>query len=387
MNQHDELPIGSSSELELAHRQAVKYGHDLARVYVAEKARREELEVAYQALSAVFASTPDGLVVLDDAHTIQQANAAFGRLTEIAPEAAAGRPIDEVLVAKELRPALRKIASGEAEPGEIELTVTLPVKRSLLANVARLQAGRVGGWIIALRDQTKRKQLEQQKAEFINIASHELRTPLGAVLGYSELLKDSLTDIGDEPNELLTALIRGANRLRQIVAELMQFAEINQKDLDGNSASEFDLAELIDEVLGDAQRLAADKQVDLTRAGNEVISVHTDRSLLCTVIFQLIMNAINFNTPGGSVRVEARLADGQVVVQVVDSGIGIAKTDLETIFRAFFQVEHPDTRRVGGLGLGLSIAHRAITLLGGTLSVDSTLGKGTTFTLKIAAKG
>src|SRR5690242_4057216 len=97
MSQHDEPPTNPASELELAHQQAVKYGQDLARVYRAEKTKREQLEVAYQALSAVFASTPDGLVVLDNALKIQRANAAFGRLVEIAPEGTVGRPIDAVL--------------------------------------------------------------------------------------------------------------------------------------------------------------------------------------------------------------------------------------------------------------------------------------------------
>src|SRR5690242_17615140 len=113
MNQQDEPPTDPASELELAHRQAVKYGQDLARIYMAEKAKREQLEVAYQALSAVFASTPDGLVVLDNAFQIQRANAAFGRLVEIPLEATVGQPIDVVLKSTELRAALENFATND----------------------------------------------------------------------------------------------------------------------------------------------------------------------------------------------------------------------------------------------------------------------------------
>jgi two-component system, OmpR family, phosphate regulon sensor histidine kinase PhoR len=388
MSYPDELTIDSPSELELTHRQVVKYGQDLARVYVAEKAKREELEVAYQALSAIFASTPDSLVVLDHSFNILQANAAFARLVEMPSHALDGRAIDEVLLAAQLLPALHSLTAEDTAPVEVELKITVPAKRSLLANIARLQAGRVRGWIIVLRDQTNRKRLEYQKTEFINIASHELRTPLGAVMGYGELLMGSLSDkfdqIGDEPRMLLESVIKGANRLNGIVNELIHFAEINQGDLQPQGVVEFSLCDLVQDVVADLQQVADDKGVDLQVATPDVRLV-ADSALLRTAVYQLTLNAINFNTSGGFVRIEADEAAGQVTVRVVDSGIGIAQADLDGIFRPFFQVEHPDTRRVGGLGLGLSIVQRAASLLNGTISVESVLGKGTTFSLQIPA--
>src|SRR5262245_22137806 len=147
MSEQDELSIDSLDQLELANRQAIKYGQDLARVYMAEKAKREQLEVAYQALSAIFASTPDGLVVLDNNVRIKRAKAEFGRLVEMSPEATVGHSIEEAIVSPELRSALDTLAQDETAPVELELTVTSPVKRSLLANIAKLHAGRLRGWI------------------------------------------------------------------------------------------------------------------------------------------------------------------------------------------------------------------------------------------------
>ncbi len=393
MSQHDEPSSDPPSELDLAQRQVIKYGQDLARVYLAEKTKREQLEVAYQALSAIFGSTPDGLVVLDNDFQIQQANAAFGRLVEMPTQMTVGRGINEVLMSPQLRPALDNLTSNETAPGEIELSVTLPVKRSLLANIARLQAGRLRGWIIVLHDQTARKRLEYQKNEFISIASHELRTPLGAVIGYGELLKDSLSGKldGDVSHEYLESLIRGADRLNNVVSELIAFAEMNQGDLPAYGLKVFNLPDLIDDVALDLQQLARDKSVDINNAARGWdIQIATDQSLLRAAVYQLVLNGINFNKPDGSVRIEIEEvhapAGRQIAIHVIDSGIGIAQADLEAISRPFFQVEQPDTRSVGGLGLGLSIVQRALSLLGGTLSIESTLGEGSVFSLTVPAQ-
>jgi PAS domain S-box-containing protein len=375
-----------SGDLELAHRQALKYGQDLARVYVAEKAKREELEVAYQVLSAIFASTPDGLVVLDDQFNITQANTAFVQLVEMTVQELVGRAINDILLTDELLPALEYLAADSAAPSEVDLTLTRPVKRSLHANIARLQSGRLRGWIVAVRDETRRKRIEHQKVEFINIAAHELRTPLGAVLGYSELLRDSNDDANNlnaDQKEYLDAILRGGQRLNNIVMEMVQFADLTQGDIRPHEIVEFVLSELIDSTVNELRQAASDKRIALKIDADPLIKMEADSAWLRSALYQLILNAINFTLPGGEIRIKAEEEQKQVILQVSDNGIGIPKPDLETIFRPFFQVESHDTRRVGGLGLGLSIARRAVTQLGGTISVDSTLNQGTTFTLEL----
>src|SRR5260221_5401517 len=107
-------------ELELAQQQALKYGKDLAQIYLAEKGKREKLHVAYQALDAIFASIPDGLAVLDDALSIQQANAAFSRLVEMNLDSILGQRIDKVLLSDQIEPAMQRLPQGETAPSELE---------------------------------------------------------------------------------------------------------------------------------------------------------------------------------------------------------------------------------------------------------------------------
>jgi adenylate cyclase len=170
----------SESEIEQAYRQAALYARDLARVYAEEKARREELESAHQLLSAVYKSVPGGLVVLDDAFAIEQANPEFLRLVEMSAEEITGRPLTEVLLAEELHTILMKLQSGEPIPDLIELSVIQPVRdssapgvaaferRSFLMTVSRLDSKTLPGWVMVLLDQTARKRLYDAFGRYVN---------------------------------------------------------------------------------------------------------------------------------------------------------------------------------------------------------------------------
>jgi PAS domain S-box-containing protein len=372
-------------DVDLMYRQSLQYGKDLARIFLAEKAKREKLEIAYQALNAVFNSTPDGLVVLDDTLLIQQTNPAFQRLVNKSEQPLIGAPIADVLVTDTLIPTLQQFAASAVQSEQIELTMTQPTQRSLLANIARLQAGQLRGWVITLHDVSRRKQIEYQKAEFINIAAHELRTPLASVLGYTELLQSNLGDqLSDFDADLVGSILRGGKRLKRIVDELIDFASINIGHSTSEGIKSIAFGGLVNELIAELEPRFNEQnlsiEVDIPKSDIHVV---TDQALLRTALYQLLLNAINFNKLNGKVRVAARQNRSTVSIQVSDTGIGIAETDLESIFQPFVQVEDHNTRRTGGMGLGLSIIQRAVAALGGEVSIDSVLDKGTTFNIEI----
>src|SRR5689334_4063817 len=323
-----DLTADNSLDIDLMYRQALQYGKDLARIYLAEKAKREKLEIAYQALNAVFASAPDGLVVLDDSLAIQQTNPAFERLVN--KNSLLGVPVAEVLITEELIPTLQYLATSEPQPLQIELVQTQPVRRSLLANIARLQAEQFRGWVITLHDMSRRKQIEYQKAEFINIAAHELRTPLASVLGYSEVLQSSLGEqLNDSDTVLLQSILRGGKRLKRIVDELIDFAGINTGHNASQGVSSFSFNDLVNELLVDIQPQLEDQQLSLeVNIPDTDLLFTTDRTLVRTVLNQLLMNAINFNKMAGKIRLTASQNRTLAGIQVSDTGIGIAQADL-----------------------------------------------------------
>lgn len=370
---------------ELAHQQALKYGEDLRRIYLAEKAKRQELELANQLLSAVFASTPDGLVVLNDDLEIQQANPVFLQLVERDAAEVEGQFLENVLPYPELLNEIRAMPSENQGRVEFEVNVEQPVRRSLLISIARLQAGQRTGWVLSLHDQTERKRLEYQKIEFVNIAAHELRTPLSALIGLSEMVLESAEAARDEDlRECLTGIYNSGVRLAHTVNELLAFAQLSRGSLQEPDMSGFELAPFIDDMVSELASHAEEKDVSLyfDPAGAN-IEMQVNPVLLRAAIFQLIVNGINFNQPGGSVYVTVENLGQQVRIAIADNGIGIPQADIDAIFQPFYQVEEHSIRRVGGLGLGLSIVQHAIAQLGGEMAVDSVLKVGTTFTLTL----
>ncbi|HPV07092.1 MAG TPA: ATP-binding protein [Aggregatilineales bacterium] len=373
------------SEAELAHKQALKYGEDLRRVYLAEKAKRQELQLANQLLNAVFASTPHGLAALDENLIIQQANPVFLRLLEMPAEAVIGRPLADIKPLRDVLEVLHNAAPSELQNAQFELDIETPVKRSLLVNIAELTAGQLKGWSLTLQDQTERKRLEYQKIEFVNIAAHELRTPLATLIGLSELVLESIEDDFDpELRECLTGIHSSGYRLAHIVDELLAFAQITQGSLHDADSGAFNLAVLLGDIVDELEPQAQQKQVSMHfDPASAQVEMTCNRVLLRAALYQLLLNAINFNKPGGSVWVRVSVQGDTVQIEIEDNGLGIPQAEIDAIFQPFFQVEEHSIRHVGGLGLGLPIVNHAIAQLGGKMTVESALNEGTTFRLSL----
>lgn len=350
---------------------------NLASVYAAERACREELEIAYQAMSAIFASTPDGMLILNSDGIILHGNPIF--CTWIGETELVGRPVADVLGSDQLTAAIEQLNHNPNAPNRIEITLNSTVRRLLVAQIHCLQAGTFRGWLVNLYDQSDRRRLEHQKMEFINIAAHELRTPLAAVIGFGELLQQHIADDApDQDRDCLEGILRGSYRLKVIVDEIIAFAKLNRGAVAPPGVLQFSLAEVVAEVVTEMQERAAQLRVRLEVGGiDPALTMRIDMALLHTILSQLLLNAINFNVSDGCVCVEVRLVEQQVAIRISDTGIGIAPADLEAVFQPFYQVEDYRVRRVGGLGLGLAIVRRSVDQLGGSLAVESTPGAGT----------
>lgn len=368
-----------------AHQQVLKYGKDLARVYQAEKAKREELELANQALNAVFANTPDGLLVLDDSYVVQQVNPVFLKWVEMSIESIIGQNIAKILPSPEYITEFRNLAASNQKHSVREFVIDSPIKRSFMVNIVRMETAQKTEWLLVFHDQSKRKQLEYQKNEFISIAAHELRTPLIPMLGATEMLLMDLEDtLDNEQRQLLEDSRSGGMHLLKIVEEMLNFAQLTQGNLKASEISDVVLRDLISGVIADLQNNAQEKEVTLEYVVDDSIeSLISNAALLRTAVYQLTLNGINFNQAGGNVEIKAVSAGNNILIQVIDDGTGILQSDLENIFEPFFQAEDHLTRSVGGLGLGLSIARRTIKQLGGQLSVESEIGKGSNFFFEI----
>jgi signal transduction histidine kinase len=223
--------------------------------------------------------------------------------------------------------------------------------------------------------------LEQKKSDFIAIASHELRTPLGLILGHATYLQDSLQD--GQFQRHLDAIVKGGMRLKEIIDDLanMESAESGSARLKRRRLA---LDSVIQEVLRTFEADAAKKRISLRAdlPGGEWW-IDGDAEKIAIVLENLVRNAIVFTDEGGFVLLRAERLPGYVKVSVIDNGIGIPARDLPHIFERFYQVEAHNTRRHGGLGLGLSVARVMVKLHGGEIWVESMEGKGSNFTFML----
>lgn len=239
--------------------------------------------------------------------------------------------------------------------------------------------------VAALREQELKERAEsasKAKTAFLATMSHELRTPLNAIIGYAGLLDDEVVGPIDEvQHRHLARLKRSAQHLLTLVNDVLTLSRV-EADKEVLHAERVDSESVLDEAIALTLPMAAVKNLELSARNAQAFVLHTDRGKLLQILVNLIGNAIKF-TDKGEVTVGASVRDDAAEFCVTDTGIGIDAANLDHIFDMFWQVEQDLTRRVGGTGLGLNVSRRLAWLLGGRLAVESTPGKGSTFTVHL----
>ena len=228
----------------------------------------------------------------------------------------------------------------------------------------------------------------RQKAQFMANITHELRSPLHGIMGLGELVASGIYGEATERQRQAMHDMRGsALRLLGLIEDLLQLASSDAGKL-GLKLERVDLAELLPGTIATAhwlirgQRLALD--LDLEPG---LPPLTTDRGKLNQIVLNLVSNAIKFTPDGGSIRVRVRRDGDAVSIEVEDTGIGVAPHDLERIFDEFYQGDGSMTRQHGGVGLGLALVRRLLAMLGGTVEVESELGRGSTFRVRLPLAG
>lgn len=221
------------------------------------------------------------------------------------------------------------------------------------------------------------------KSNFLAVMSHELRTPLSAIIGYEELLADGITGpVNDAQKHQLGRVKASAQHLLHLIDQILSYSRVDAgrevvaaEDVDANEIAH-DAATLV-------EPLARERSLPLEVVGTGYpLPMSTDSGKVRQILVNLLSNAVKF-TPVGRVTLIVQ-HDGPVVRYIVrDTGIGIAPEHRDQIFEAFWQVEQPSTRRVGGTGLGLSVTRRLARLLGGDVTVSSKVGEGSAFTVSL----
>jgi signal transduction histidine kinase len=262
---------------------------------------------------------------------------------------------------------------------------------SLLQSFAAQSAVAIQNARLFREIEEKSRELEavsRHKSEFLANMSHELRTPLNAVLGYAELIQDGIYgEVPEKMQEVLERIQQNGRHLLGLINDVLDLSKIEAGQLT-LSPADYSLRELVLDVVSATEALAAEKKLALeVDVPPDLPHGRGDERRLTQVLMNLVSNAIKF-TEAGSVTIRAKVADGNFLVAVSDTGVGIAAEDQARVFEEFQQVDTSSTRKKGGTGLGLAIARRIVELHGGRIWVESTPGQGSTFafTLPLSAE-
>ncbi len=284
-------------------------------------------------------------------------------------------------------PVLERCAEIQHRCGVLEQEISLaePVNRILkISSSVVLDANhRPLGLVKVVYDVTKARQLDQLKSDFISMVSHELRTPLFSIQGFIRLILDGeVPDEGTRVN-FLTIVEEQTTHLAAMVENLLNLSRLEAGLID-LQLEPVPISDIAYRTIEKLHTLAQSKNIALdVRVADGLLSVNGDRRWLEHVMTNLVDNAIKFTPQGGEVRVLARKRASKVVVQVVDSGIGISPEAQKNLFEKFYQVDGSATREAGGTGLGLYIARQIIEAHGGKIWVESQVGKGSAFSFSL----
>ena len=261
-----------------------------------------------------------------------------------------------------------------------EIIGTFGISRDITAQIRAesalaLQAGKLGAQNERLRE------LDRLKDEFVALVSHELRTPLTSIIGYVQLLRDERAS-GLDTDHFAEVIERNAERLLRLVGDLLFLSQMQSGQL-ALELRETDLAGLAGQAVEEGRPEAERKHIDLVLSAAPVPRSAVDPTRIAQLLGNLITNAVKFTPEGGKVEVRLAAGDGEAVLSVADTGIGILAADRERVFERFYRTEAATRRVIPGSGLGLTISRAIVDAHRGTITVSSDGKHGSTFTVRL----
>jgi len=353
------------------------------------KRMEEELKASEERYRDLFENANDGIYILDGAGRIVSFNRKAEEITGYTVEEVRGQSYTLFLPPGPERKKARRafLKNMRGQPDKNELTIIRKDGREVILELSTRPIWQ-GGQIVGIqgigRDITERKELERLKSDFISTVSHELRTPLTSIKGYVDLvLAGDVGPLTPEQKEFLTIVSQNTTRLTELINDLLEIERLESGKIEFEFA-ELDLAEVLENVARSLQVNVEQKGLEFLTEIPSGLKVRGDRERLAQVFLNLLSNAIKY-TPAGTVELRAHQEDDAIVVEVRDTGIGLSESDLQKLFQKFFRSDNPYVRKAGGTGLGLSIAKAIVERHGGTITVTSQLGQGSTFTVRLPA--
>ncbi|MEE4275426.1 MAG: ATP-binding protein [Thermoleophilia bacterium] len=334
---------------------------------------------------AVLESMVEGVLAVDPDLRILTLNTAAAGLLGVDPVEVQGAAIEEAVRNPDLQRVVAAAVSGQG-PVEVDLAVHVGGRDQYLQASGALlhaQGGEVVGAVVVLNDVTRLRRLEAVRRDFVANVSHELKTPVTSIKGFAETLVDGAIEDPAAARRFLKIIAGQADRLNSIIEDLLALSSLEEGKGAGMDLQETRLGDVLSVAVDVCAPKAEAKGITLLVECPQGMYVDANPPLLEQAVVNLLDNAVKYSPDGTTVRVTAAPDDGEVVIAVSDEGQGVSREHLPRLFERFYRVDKARSRDLGGTGLGLSIVKHVTQVHGGRVSVDSIVGRGSTFRIHL----
>jgi PAS domain S-box-containing protein len=356
----------------------------------ADRALRES-EERYRSLTQ---AALDGIIGIDGKGCITFWNKGSTRIFGHAEEEAIGRDFVELLVPKDHRERVSKKSKEFHENGALgpmtgKVSEAVALRKSNEIFPVELSIAPVrskGSWesVVVVRDISERRQIEEAKTRLLSNISHELRTPLTSIAGYAKfMLTGKLGELCGNHERCLNIIADESDRLRTLIDDTLDLITIDSggAEMEMNDVT---LTEIIEQLISSMEIELKEKHISLEKKiPGDMRPIKGDEDRLFQLFSNLLSNAMKFTPKGGLIEIRSREEDGDIVVEVADTGIGIPADELPRVFERFYQVDSSLARKYGGMGLGLAICDEIVEAHGGKIEAESTEGRGSVFRVSL----
>lgn len=366
---HAEIPIRTTDEIgELA----ASFNTMASRLNQLVDALSKEKEQ----LASVLRSMVDGVVMIDEQGKIAVANPPAKHFLRDWEYEHPDEPVPLFAFYQQVVQSGREVTEDLPVQGRIWSLVMVPLN----------DREQIRGAVAVLRDMTRERKLDKMRSDFVANVSHELRTPLSMLQGYSEAIVDDMAASPEEHKELARIIYDESVRMTKLVNELLSIARMEAGHVELN-LEQIELRPYLERIQRKFSNLAKEREIHLLlEIDTKQTTALVDPDKMEQVLTNLIDNALRHTPNEGTVTLRAR-GDKTLLLEVSDTGSGIPQEDLPFVFERFYKADKARTRgKAGGTGLGLAIAKNLVEAHGGTISVQSKLGEGTTFTIALPDK-
>lgn len=380
---------------ELSHRLYIPKTLEMANLAVALNQMANQLDERIKSvikhrneLEAVLSSMKEGVIAFDLEERILRINQVAAAMFDKDPWEMENRSIQEVIRNSELQ-KFTKNALKNGDGLECDIVFYQDKERILNVHSTSLLDAKEEciGILVVLNNVTRLRRLENMRQDFVANVSHEIKTPLTAILGFVETLLQDSDKIPENTRRFLSIIDRHVHRLVTIIEDLLKLSRIERdSELKEIALVNAPVEDVIRTAIQMLEGKAEEKKIRVDFKCEDSLSADMDSLLIEQALVNLLDNAIKYSTPGGTIEVNAAKKYDDVQISIRDHGMGIGEEHRPRLFERFYRVDKARSRKLGGTGLGLAIVKHIIQAHNGKVTVDSNLGKGSTFTLHLPVK-